>query len=143
LARVDRHDHPLAVLYLDLDDFKHVNDRFGHHAGDSVLKMAADRIRRGSRAGDVPARVGGDEFVVLLPNAAGIDTARTAADRVADALAEPYTIGGNQIRCAASIGLLMVDRRYSDPSVVLRDADRAMYAAKQAGKSRVEVFEKS
>ena len=140
LARADRHSEELGVLYLDLDDFKLVNDRFGHQAGDRVLKSAADRIRRGLRAADVPARVGGDEFVALLPNVGGLDVARAVAERVANSLAEPHTVDGNHVTCAASVGLLMVDRAYSDPSAVLRDADAAMYAAKQAGKSRVHVF---
>ena len=140
LARVDRHDHQLAVLYLDLDHFKAVNDRLGHVAGDAVLKTAADRIRRGLRAGDVPARVGGDEFVALLPRVTGVDAARSVAARVADALAEPHTVTGDTLVCPASVGLLMVGRNYTDPSVVLRDADAAMYTAKHAGKSRIHVF---
>jgi diguanylate cyclase (GGDEF)-like protein/PAS domain S-box-containing protein len=140
LARADRHDHQLAVLYLDLDHFKSVNDRLGHEAGDAVLKAAAERIRHGLRAGDVPARVGGDEFVVLLPKVTGLDAARSVAARVADALAEPHTVAGNTLVCPASVGLLLAGRNYTDPSVVLRDADAAMYTAKHAGKSRIHVF---
>lgn len=134
LARADRHDHQLAVLYLDLDHFKAVNDRLGHDAGDAVLKGVAERIRRGLRAGDVPARVGGDEFVAILPDVVSVESARGVAARVAESLAEPHLIAGERLVCAASTGLLMVGRGYTDPSVVLRDADAAMYAAKQAGK---------
>jgi diguanylate cyclase (GGDEF)-like protein/PAS domain S-box-containing protein len=140
LGRVDRNEAQLAVLYLDLDDFKRVNDRFGHEAGDALLRGVAERIRRGLRKGDVPARVGGDEFVALLPSVSGLDGAKAVAARVADALAEPHTFGRDKVKCPASIGILMVDRRYQDPSAVLRDADAAMYAAKQAGKSRTRVF---
>jgi diguanylate cyclase (GGDEF)-like protein/PAS domain S-box-containing protein len=140
LARADRHEQPFAVLYMDLDDFKQVNDRFGHDAGDTLLRGVAERIRRGLRAGDVPARVGGDEFVALLPHVPGLQGAQTVADRVAEALAEPHEIAGTTVRCAASIGILVVDSSYQDPSAVLRDADAAMYMAKQAGKSRTRVF---
>lgn len=140
LARADRREEQLAVLYLDLDDFKRVNDRLGHEGGDALLRGVAERIRRGLRAGDVPARVGGDEFVALLPSVSGVDGAKAIAGRVAEALAEPHTIAGEQVMCSASFGILMVDRTYTDPSAVLRDADAAMYEAKQAGKSRTRVF---
>jgi diguanylate cyclase (GGDEF)-like protein len=141
LARADRYDQQLAVMYLDLDDFKTVNDRFGHEAGDALLKSVAERIRSGLRAGDVPARMGGDEFVAVLPSVQGIDGAQKVADRIAEALAGPHSIDGIKLSCSVSIGILLVDRSYQDPSAVLRDADAAMYAAKQGGKSRTRVFQ--
>lgn len=143
LARAGRHDYRFAVLYMDLDDFKNVNDRFGHDAGDGLLRGVADRIRDGIRAGDLPARVGGDEFVVLLPDVSGVEEARTVATRVAEELADPQIIGGAKLSCTASVGILLVDDSYDDPSAVLRDADAAMYEAKQAGKSRARVFSRS
>lgn len=130
------------MLYLDLDDFKGVNDRFGHDAGDAFLRSVAERIRTCVRAGDVPARVGGDEFVVLLPDVSGLDEARTVAGRVAEALAVPHAINGTHLPGSASVGIVLVDETYDDPSAVLRDADAAMYAAKQAGKSRLQIFER-
>jgi diguanylate cyclase (GGDEF)-like protein len=142
LAQVDRHEQQLAVLYLDLDDFKRVNDRLGHEAGDALLKSVAERIRSGVRAGDVPARVGGDEFVALLPNIAGVEGARAVAARIAEAIAEPHTVAGTQLSCEVSVGILMVDKNHQDPSAVVRDADAAMYAAKQAGKSRTHLFQR-
>jgi diguanylate cyclase (GGDEF)-like protein/PAS domain S-box-containing protein len=141
LAKADRHDQDLAVLYLDLDDFKQVNDRFGHEGGDALLRSVADRIRHSLRAGDVPARVGGDEFVALLPNIAGVEGARSVAERISAALAESHAIAGTALSCSVSVGVLMVEKSHQDPSAVLRDADAAMYAAKQAGKSRARVFE--
>jgi diguanylate cyclase (GGDEF)-like protein/PAS domain S-box-containing protein len=140
LARADRHEHQLAVLYLDLDDFKRVNDRYGHEAGDALLKSVADRIRRGVRAGDVPARVGGDEFVALLPRVPGVQGAQAVAARIVEAIGEPHTIAGTEHSCGVSVGILMVEKIHQDASAVLRDADAAMYAAKQAGKSQVRVF---
>jgi diguanylate cyclase (GGDEF)-like protein/PAS domain S-box-containing protein len=143
LARAARHDYRFAVLYLDLDDFKDVNDRFGHDAGDAFLTSVAERIRAGVRGGDVPARVGGDEFVVLLPDVSGLDEARTVAGRVAEALAVPHAVNGTFLPGSASVGIVLVDQSYDDPSAVLRDADAAMYAAKQAGKSRTQVFDRA
>ena len=142
LARADRHEQPFAVLYMDLDDFKQVNDRFGHEAGDALLREVASRIRTGVRAGDVPARVGGDEFVALLPQVAGVEGAKAVADRVAEFLNKPHVIDSTTLYCPASIGILLVDNTYRDASAVLRDADAAMYKAKQkqVGKSRTRVF---
>ena len=140
LARADRHEQPFAVLYMDLDDFKQVNDRFGHEAGDALLREVASRIRTGLRAGDVPARVGGDEFVALLPQVAGVEGAKAVADRVAESLNRPHVISGTTLYCPASVGILIADNSYRDASAVLRDADAAMYKAKQAGKSRTRVF---
>ena len=140
LARATRHDYRFAVLYLDLDDFKDVNDRFGHDVGDAFLRSVADRIRAEVRGSDVPARVGGDEFVVLLPDVSGLDEARTVAGRVAEALAVPHAVNGTHLPGSASVGIVLVDDTYDDPSAVLRDADAAMYAAKQAGKARTHVF---
>jgi diguanylate cyclase (GGDEF)-like protein/PAS domain S-box-containing protein len=142
LARVDRHEQPFAMLYMDLDDFKQVNDRFGHEAGDALLREVASRIKRGLRAGDVPARVGGDEFVALLPHVAGLEAAKAVADRVAEILGERHVIAGTTLYCPASIGILLADNSYKDASAVLRDVDAAMYAAKQAGKSRTRVFKR-
>jgi diguanylate cyclase (GGDEF)-like protein/PAS domain S-box-containing protein len=142
LARVDRHDQPFAMLYMDLDDFKQVNDRFGHEAGDALLREVASRIRSGLRAGDVPARVGGDEFVALLPQVAGVEGAKAVADRVAEFLNRPHVISGTTLYCPASVGILMADNTYKDANAVMRDADAAMYKAKQAGKSRTRVFSK-
>jgi len=140
LARVDRHEQPFAMLYMDLDDFKQVNDRFGHEAGDALLREVASRIRSGLRAGDVPARVGGDEFVALLPHVAGVEGAKAVADRVAEFLNRPHEISETTLYCPASVGILMADNTYKDANAVMRDADAAMYKAKQAGKSRTRVF---
>jgi len=140
LTRARRHDYRFAVLYLDLDDFKGVNDRFGHDAGDAFLQSVAGRIRDAVRGGDVPARVGGDEFAVLLPDVSGLDEARTIASRVADQIGQPHAVAEQSIGGSASVGILLVDGSYDDPSAVLRDADTAMYLAKQAGKARAHVF---
>ena len=142
-------DGGAAVLYIDLDGFKAVNDTVGHQAGDELLILAARRLRESIRAGDTAARLGGDEFAVLIQSDA--DCGRQAAaerevriqeiaDRLRLTLSEPYRVdGGNQVRVAASIGIAFAEPGIS-PSALMRNADLAMYRAKQAGKDRVELY---
>ena len=144
LARTDRHATPVAVLFVDLDDFKAVNDGAGHSAGDELLVAVAERLRRVLRPSDTIARLGGDEFAVLIED--GADPARTAAtaDRLLVALSEPFA--GNdagadeQVRISASVGIATGAAGQHDAAELLRHADVAMYAAKQAGKGRAAVF---
>jgi len=139
LARTDRGSSSLAVLLVDLDDFKSVNDSAGHAAGDRLLQAVGDRLRTQLRPGDTIARLGGDEFAVLLEDADGA-TATVAAARVQDALAGLATEDGGT-GVAASIGIAVGAAGQHDAAELLRSADVAMYAAKQAGKGRSAVFE--
>ncbi len=127
-----------ALLFLDLDRFKEVNDTMGHAAGDRLLVELARRLRSLLRAGDTAARLGGDEFTVLCP---GVDLAqaRAVADRVRLAAAEPFDIDGELARVSASIGVVMLAEG-DDADSLLRDADTAMYAAKQRGRDRAVLF---
>jgi len=133
-------DHPSegapAVLFLDLDDFKTINDSLGHHAGDELLTAVAGRVRNAIRIGDLPARLGGDEFAVLLPTA-GEDGARMVADRLAEALDSPFEVDGIQLHVEASIGIAVSHRRDRTETTMveglLREADIAMYRAKDEG----------
>lgn len=129
-----------AVLFVDLDDFKDVNDSLGHLAGDEVLRVVAQRLSEAVRPGDLAARLGGDEFALLLDGLTEPALARTVAERVVAALAEPVDIGGNPVRLGASVGFAV---RRSDSTVegLMHEADVAMYAAKGKGKHRVERFE--
>jgi diguanylate cyclase (GGDEF)-like protein/PAS domain S-box-containing protein len=141
LARTDRHATPVAVLFVDLDDFKAVNDGAGHSAGDDLLVAVAERLRRVLRPCDTIARLGGDEFAVLIED--GADPARTAttADRLLAALAEPFPAAGDeQVRVTASVGIATGAAGQHDAAELLRHADVAMYAAKQAGKGRSAAF---
>jgi diguanylate cyclase (GGDEF)-like protein len=142
LAEADRDPAapPLTLLYLDLDDFKDVNDSLGHCAGDELLVDVGQRLRAAVRVGDTVARLGGDEFAVLLTGAT--DEARTVAQRVLDLLSLPFVVAGRRVVLGASIGLadVRLDPAAAADRDVLRDADLAMYAAKRAGKNTIEVY---
>lgn len=124
----------LAVLFVDLDRFKAINDTLGHQAGDAVLCEIASRLRQVLRKSDTVARIGGDEFVVLLPEVAGPDSAATVARKLLDALDAPVTVDGHALRVSASIGIVLGPTQASDVSTLLRKADIAMYAAKRTGR---------
>jgi diguanylate cyclase (GGDEF)-like protein len=143
LARTDRLAAPVAVLFVDLDDFKAVNDGAGHTAGDDLLVAVADRLRRTLRPGDTIARLGGDEFAVLIEDAAEPGRPEAAAQRLLAALAEPFDAAENGavVRITASVGIAMGAAGQHDAPELLRHADVAMYAAKAAGKGRSAVFE--
>ena len=139
-----------AVLFLDLDRFKIVNDSLGHMAGDSLLAQVADRlrgvVRDGTSAGlpggdHVIARMGGDEFAVLLDRLPTAQAAMSVADRILAAMRKPYTIEGRSIFCSASIGVAMSQPGYRTPQEPIRDADTAMYAAKSKGKGCWVLFD--
>lgn len=141
-----------ALLFLDFDRFKLVNDSLGHDVGDELLKQIANRLRRALRSGDgiahcpeptSAARLGGDEFVVLLERMSNPSDAVLVADRLLATLAQPYSLAGHQVCSTASIGLVIGDPSYTSPDEVLRDADTAMYEAKSAGKGRCVVFDQA
>lgn len=139
--RVTRPDHdPVVVLFVDLDDFKSVNDALGHGVGDQMLRAIADRIRRVAGDGDTPARLGGDEFALLLEDLGGIDRAIDVAESLLEALREPVVLAGYDLAVLASVGVAV-----STPGMttagLLRDADIAMYEAKRAGKSQIKIFD--
>ena len=130
-----------AVLYLDLDRFKIVNDSLGHMIGDELLIAASRRLEGCLRPGDALARLGGDEFAVLLNGLFEDGQAIGIAGRIQDALSEPFSIGGREVFTSASIGIAYGPAHYANPDEVMRDADTAMYHAKSRGKARHEVFD--
>jgi diguanylate cyclase (GGDEF)-like protein len=134
----------VAVLFVDLDDFKVVNDSLGHSAGDRLISAVAERLSRGLRPDDVIARFGGDEFTVLLPGVISEDDALRVARRLAETLRDPLVIEGEPRYVSASIGITCSAPGESvDAHALLRDADSAMYRAKQLGKGRCEIFDSS
>ena len=137
---IARREGTLAVMFLDLDDFKHVNDTRGHSVGDRLLVVVTDRLRGVLRAGDTAARLGGDEFAVLME---GTDraTAEDVGARILDALAQPVAIDGGAWSVNASLGIAVADTGTATSEDVLREADVAMYWAKEAGKGTLRVFD--
>ena len=139
LARANQRPRVLAVLFLDLDGFKDVNDSLGHGAGDQLLCMVAERLRSSLRPADTVARLGGDEFAILLEDISCEDDAAAVAERVLDALAPPFVVGGRDTTVGASIGIAL-NCRADDLDNLLRSADVAMYAVKQSGRARYQLY---
>jgi diguanylate cyclase (GGDEF)-like protein len=132
----------LGLLFIDLDDFKNINDTLGHVAGDELLKAAAERIRKLVRESDHVVRLGGDEFTVILEGVASGDDVARIARQIVDALGEPFSLGrssGNQVR--ASVGISLYPQDGADGETLLKHADIAMYAAKAAGKGRFQFYQ--
>jgi diguanylate cyclase (GGDEF)-like protein/PAS domain S-box-containing protein len=133
--------HSFAVLYLDLDRFKIVNDSLGHMVGDELLIAASRRLESCLRQGDALARLGGDEFAIFLHRLHDDAQANAIAGRIQDALSTPFSIAGREVFTSASIGIAFGPAPYTNPDEIMRDADTAMYHAKSRGKSRHEVFD--
>ncbi|WP_027996316.1 EAL domain-containing protein [Simplicispira psychrophila] len=141
MANVQHSSKLLGVAYLDLDGFKPVNDRFGHDTGDQLLVMVATRLTRALRSCDCVARLGGDEFVILLPDLANVSDGEQALHTVMQRIAAPYTLGTERVTVTASIGYTLYPQDAADADTLLRHADQAMYAAKQAGRNRFHQFD--
>lgn len=144
-------DYSFGVLFLDLDNFKLVNDSLGHDVGDELLKAVAERLRQALRPLDTvshgpnetTARLGGDEFVVLLDGVKSENDAVMVAERIHQQLAEPFGVGRHEVTMTASIGIAIANREYDRAEELIRDADTAMYRAKESGKARYATFDKS
>jgi diguanylate cyclase (GGDEF)-like protein/PAS domain S-box-containing protein len=144
LKRTKNNDNYLfAVLFLDLDRFKVVNDSVGHLIGDQLLIKIARRLEQCVRPTDTVARLGGDEFTILLENIENIEEATSVAERISQALTIPFNLDGYEIFTTASIGIALSCNGYQKPEDLLRDADLTMYSAKEQGKARYEVFNQS
>jgi diguanylate cyclase (GGDEF)-like protein/PAS domain S-box-containing protein len=140
LASARRQQRPFALMFLDLDRFKAINDTWGHQAGDAVLKEVAARLVRCVRGVDTVSRLGGDEFVVLLPDIGGADQAAHVAAAVMHAVAQPVPAAGQQLAWSASIGIALCPSDGEDADTLLRHADVAMYHAKQHGRNAFQFF---
>jgi diguanylate cyclase (GGDEF)-like protein len=136
-------DGLFAVLFLDVDGFKLVNDSMGHHVGDEMLVSIARRLEGCVRGGDIVARLGGDEFAILLERIIDVRDAAMVAERVQEALLAPLSIGGYEHATSASIGVALSSGASEQPEYVLRSADIAMYRAKNGGRGRYEMFDRA
>ncbi len=156
LIRADRRDHSVAVLFVDLDDFKLINDSLGHEAGDRLLVAFAERLEDRMRVEDTAARLGGDEFTVLLEDVSDVSEPVRVAQRIVECLSEPFTIEGNEVSVSASVGIALTARgdgavsESGDPEGatlrsedLIRRADLAMYRVKRKGKAGYEVYDAS
>lgn len=130
-----------SLLLLDLDGFKLVNDTLGHDAGDLLLQEAAERLRHMVREQDTVARLGGDEFVLLLPGNDGVQIAETIAARVSEAIRQPYTLGNQPVYVSASVGCAMFPQHGATAGELLKNADTAMYRAKEVGRDQCVVYD--
>jgi diguanylate cyclase (GGDEF)-like protein/PAS domain S-box-containing protein len=142
VARSRREPMCLAAIFVDLDDFKTINDSLGHAAGDRVLREVAQRIAAAVRAVDTAARFGGDEFAILLEDVSGVQTAAETAERILEALSQPLEIGHKTLSLRASLGISIAEAGVAtDADELIRNADAAMYIAKAEGKGGYRVFE--
>jgi diguanylate cyclase (GGDEF)-like protein/PAS domain S-box-containing protein len=142
MTQAQRHEQPVAVVLLDLDGFKAVNDRYGHEAGDHLLVTVATRMKQLLREGDTLSRLGGDEFVAVLPDLADVEASVPMITRLLTAVAEPVDLGHLVLQVSASLGVTFYPQSVEiDADQLLRQADQAMYQAKQAGKNRYHVFD--
>jgi diguanylate cyclase (GGDEF)-like protein/PAS domain S-box-containing protein len=141
LARLDRRRESVGVFYVDLDRFKLINDTLGHEYGDQLIVEIGRRLSAAVRPSDTVARLGGDEFVVLAEDLGGRDEASDMAERLRTAVSAPIRLAGTDVVALASIGVALAADRYGTPEQLLREADTAMYSAKQHGKDRHEIFD--
>ncbi len=141
LATAARSGEKLAVCYLDIDGFKPVNDTWGHATGDRLLQEVAGRMRDTVRGGDTVARLGGDEFVLLLANTTDLAQCETSLSRILQRVTQPISIDGASLTITASVGITLFPDDKADADTLLRHADQAMYAAKEAGRNRYHLFD--
>jgi diguanylate cyclase (GGDEF)-like protein len=141
LRRALRTEETSAVLFLDLDRFKIINDSLGHETGDQLLVEASRRLKNCLRPGDLAARFGGDEFTVLLEHVDSITDATHVAERIAEVLSTPFDLGGHEMYTTTSVGIVLSNKGGDRAEDLLRDADVAMYRAKSKGRARYEIFD--
>ncbi len=140
ISLAQRHGTHLAVLFLDLDGFKHINDSLGHEIGDKVLKLVAQRLVAGVRTSDTVSRHGGDEFVILLSEIAEAGDAAVSAEKILAALAMPHAISELSVNLSASIGSSIYPQDGHDADTLIKNADAAMYLAKEKGSNKYHSF---
>lgn len=140
VARARRYHQKFAILFMDLDGFKQVNDEFGHHVGDNLLGMVAERLTRSARDMDTVARVGGDEFVFILNNIEHADNVSLVANKILESLSRPFVVKGKSCSIGCSIGISIFPDDTGDTETLVKMADDAMYMAKKGGRNNCQFF---
>ena len=140
LAQAQRNKEILGIAMLDLDNFKDVNDTLGHDTGDLLLKEVAERIKAALRKGDTVARFGGDEFVLIIPELKGAEDALQVAQKIADSFHNPFLVGAHQLMVTTSIGIAIYPNDGVEETILLKNADKAMYEVKQTGRDRCQIY---
>jgi diguanylate cyclase (GGDEF)-like protein len=143
LVHARRNKSAMAVVYLDLDGFKQINDTLGHGIGDTLLKMVAERLLATVRAEDTVARLGGDEFILALWHVSGIDYAASVASRAIEAVSQPYEIEGNTVSMTTSAGISIYPDNGEDEDALMKSADLALYEAKAAGRNAYRIAQRT
>jgi len=143
LANAKRHKHQLAILFLDLDLFKRINDTLGHQAGDEALRQVANRLQKVSRSGESVARLGGDEFTVLIPECANVEEIEKLAQRIVAQFGLPFHIQHNELVLTTSVGISIYPQHGTSAVELLKFADAAMYQAKDAGRNKYSIYNNS
>lgn len=139
LARARRQGGQFALIFLDLDHFKPINDNFGHATGDLLLRQVAQRMKESIRASDTVGRIGGDEFVVLMPMLADAEAARLLAEKLRHVIAQPFELDGRELKISCSLGVALYPEDGTDEITLTKSADEAMYQAKQGGRDMVRL----
>jgi diguanylate cyclase (GGDEF)-like protein len=140
LAHAQRNKKEVGIAMLDLDNFKDVNDTLGHDAGDLLLKATAERLSAALRKGDTVARFGGDEFMLILHDLKVIEDEIQVAQKIVDSFRQPFLINAHQIFVTTSIGISIYPENGIDGDTLLKNADIAMYQAKQAGRNQYQIY---
>lgn len=141
ISLAKRQNRIVCLLFIDLDRFKPINDKFGHAVGDRVLRRVADRLKKMLRASDSVCRLGGDEFVILLESTQSVEGAEYVAQKTIETLNEPIVVEGHQCSIGASIGISIYPHDCQDANTMLQHADIAMYAAKKLGRNRFQRYD--
>lgn len=140
ITKAGRKKSVVAVFFLDLDHFKDINDTYGHDAGDEVLKVFAQRLKDSIRAEDTLARMGGDEFMIIIEDHVNPKTSQVVAQKIVDAMKESILVGDNTIKLSTSIGIALYDKDAQEPHELIKNADLAMYDAKQSGRDNFKFY---
>lgn len=140
ISLAKRHGNKLALMFLDIDHFKEINDTLGHAIGDQLLQSVAKRLEASVRNSDTVSRHGGDEFVILLPEVEDVQSAVHSAEKLIQSAREPHIISGHELRVSLSVGITIYPDDGIDADVLMRNADLAMYQAKKSGRNSYKIF---